>query len=53
VCLDNDALYEICKTTLKIGNPTYADLNHLVSQVMSGVTSGRASPANSTATSAR
>jgi len=40
VCLDNDALYEICKTTLKIAQPSYADLNHLVSQVMSGVTSG-------------
>jgi len=40
VCLDNDALYEICKTTLKIAQPSYADLKHLVSQVMSGVTSG-------------
>jgi len=40
VCLDNDALYDICKSTLKIAQPSYADLNHLVSQVMSGATSG-------------
>jgi len=40
VCLDNDALYDICKNTLKIMQPSYGDLNHLVSQVMSGATSG-------------
>jgi len=39
-CLDNDALYDICKNTLKIGQPSYGDLNYLVAQVMSGVTSG-------------
>jgi len=38
VCLDNQALYDICASTLKMPSPQYGDLNHLVSQVMSGVT---------------
>ena len=37
-CIDNEALYDICCRTLKLSNPTYGDLNHLVSAVMSGVT---------------
>jgi tubulin beta len=37
-CIDNEALYDICMRTLKISQPTYGDLNHLVSAVMSGVT---------------
>ena len=36
--LDNEALYDICFRTLKLRQPTYGDLNHLVSCVMSGVT---------------
>ncbi|KAJ9133613.1 Tubulin beta chain [Coniochaeta hoffmannii] len=36
-CIDNEALYEICQRTLKLQNPSYGDLNHLVSAVMSGV----------------
>ncbi|RYC77858.1 Tubulin beta chain [Fusarium oxysporum f. sp. narcissi] len=36
-CLDNEALYDICKGTLKLSNPSYGDLNNLVSTVMSGV----------------
>jgi tubulin beta len=36
--IDNEALYNICTNTLKKGTPTYADLNKLVSGVMSGVT---------------
>ena len=32
------ALYEICFRTLKLKTPAYPDLNHLVSQTMSGVT---------------
>jgi tubulin beta len=36
--LDNEALYDICFRTLKIENPTYGDLNHLVSAAMSGTT---------------
>lgn len=31
------ALYDICMRTLKLSNPSYGDLNHLVSAVMSGV----------------
>ncbi|KAJ1034885.1 hypothetical protein NDA18_000492 [Ustilago nuda] len=37
-CIDNEALYNICFKTLKLNAPTYGDLNHLVSLVMSGVT---------------
>ncbi|EEQ82258.1 hypothetical protein NCER_101053 [Vairimorpha ceranae BRL01] len=37
-CIDNEALYDICLKTLKLNNPGYGDLNHLVSLVMSGVT---------------
>ena len=37
-CIDNEALYDICFRTLKLTNPSYGDLNHLVSQVMSGIT---------------
>ena len=38
MCIDNEALYDICFRTLKLTNPTYADLNQLVSSVMSGIT---------------
>ena len=37
-CIDNEALYDICFRTLKLVNPSYGDLNHLVSLTMSGVT---------------
>jgi len=37
-CIDNEALYDICFRTLKLTTPSYGDLNHLVSAVMSGVT---------------
>lgn len=37
-CIDNEALYDICFRTLKVANPSYGDLNHLVSLTMSGVT---------------
>ncbi|CAH8368297.1 unnamed protein product [Eruca vesicaria subsp. sativa] len=36
--LDNEALYDICFRTLKLSNPTFGDLNHLISATMSGVT---------------
>ncbi|XP_036983295.2 tubulin beta chain-like [Artibeus jamaicensis] len=36
--IDNEALYDICFRTLKLTDPTYGDLNHLVSATMSGVT---------------
>jgi tubulin beta len=38
MCIDNEALYDICFRTLKLTTPTYGDLNHLVSVVMSGIT---------------
>jgi len=38
MCIDNEALYDICFKTLKLTTPTYADLNQLVSVVMSGIT---------------
>jgi len=37
-CLDNEALFDICYRTLKKPSPSYIDLNHLISTVMSGVT---------------
>jgi len=37
ICIDNEALYEICFRTLKLQSPSYADLNHLVTNIMSGV----------------
>ncbi|XP_028107410.1 tubulin beta chain-like [Camellia sinensis] len=36
--LDNEALYDICFRTLKLSNPSFGDLNHLISATMSGVT---------------
>merc|ERR1712054_418659 len=38
MCLDNEALYDICFRTLKLTTPTYGDLNHLVSAGLSGTT---------------
>ena len=35
--IDNEKLYDICRT-LKITTPTYGDLNHWVTEAMSGVT---------------
>ncbi|KAJ2722226.1 Tubulin beta-3 chain [Coemansia sp. Benny D115] len=37
-CLDNQALSNICIDVLKIKSPTHSDLNGLVANVMSGVT---------------
>jgi len=37
-CIDNEALYEICFKTLKLANPSYGELNYLVSSVLSGIT---------------
>merc|ERR1712000_705409 len=38
MCMDNEALYDICFRTLKLTTPTYGDLNHLCSACMSGIT---------------
>ena len=37
-CIDNEALYDIAFRNLKMTDPTHADLNHLVSLAMSGIT---------------
>lgn len=36
--LDNEALYDICFRTLKLGGAGFPDLNHLISAVMSSLT---------------
>ena len=36
--LDNEALYDICFRTLKLSNPTYSDLNHLIANAITGTT---------------
>jgi tubulin beta len=38
MCIDNEALYDICFRTLKLSTPTYGDLNQLVSVALSGMT---------------
>jgi len=38
VCIDNEALHDICSKNLGLTHPTYNDLNSLISTVMSGVT---------------
>eukprot|EP00210_Caulerpa_lentillifera_P005768 g5515.t1 len=38
--LDNEALYDINQHTLKLKNPSFSNLNALISMVMSGVTCG-------------
>ena len=39
IVLDNEALYDICCRKMKKEHPVYSDLNKIVAQVMSGVTS--------------
>jgi len=36
--LDNEALYDICFRTLKLTNPSYADLNNLIASAIIGTT---------------
>ena len=38
VCLDNDAAYDVCQETLKISQPNYAQLNHVIVSAMAGLT---------------
>merc|ERR1712137_987885 len=38
VMLDNEALYDICKRSLGIEQPTYTNLNRLIAQVISSLT---------------
>jgi len=39
-CIDNEALYDICTRTLKMKSPTYKNMNNIVAQCMSGLTTG-------------
>jgi tubulin alpha len=36
--LDNEAIYDICRRSLDIPSPTYANLNRLIAQIMSSLT---------------
>jgi len=38
VVLDNEAIYEVCKKKLKISQPSYTNLNRIISQVISSIT---------------
>ena len=38
-CIDNEGLYDICKRVLKLEEPNYPELNHLICCSMSGITS--------------
>ncbi|CAA6667298.1 unnamed protein product [Spirodela intermedia] len=38
VLLDNEAIYDICRKSLDIERPTYTNLNRLISQVISSLT---------------
>jgi tubulin beta len=44
MCLDNEALYDICFKKLKLRSPSYEDLNGLVGSIMSGITSSMRFP---------
>jgi tubulin alpha len=38
VLLDNEAIYDICRKSLDIERPTYTNLNRLISQIISSLT---------------
>ena len=38
VMLDNEAIYDICRRSLKIERPTYTNMNRLISKVVSSLT---------------
>ncbi|KAH8056746.1 hypothetical protein JL721_9864 [Aureococcus anophagefferens] len=44
-CLDNEALYDVCRRNLDIERPTYTNLNRLFAQVASSLTASLASTA--------
>jgi len=39
IVLDNEAIYDVCKTKLKIQKPSYQNLNRIIAQVVSSLTS--------------
>ena len=36
--VDNEAIYDLCKTNLDITRPTYTNLNRLIAQIISSIT---------------
>ena len=36
--VDNEAIYDLCKTNLDISRPTYTNLNRLIAQIISSIT---------------
>ncbi|KAL7674403.1 hypothetical protein ACOME3_000683 [Neoechinorhynchus agilis] len=38
LCLDNEAAYEICRRSLSVDNPSYVNLNRLIAQILSSIT---------------
>lgn len=38
IMLDNEAIYDICKSKLNIEKPSYTNLNRLIAQVISSMT---------------
>jgi len=30
ICFDNEAIYNICKNTLRLTTPTFDDINHII-----------------------
>ena len=36
--VDNQAIYDICRTNLDIASPTYTNLNRLIAQIISSIT---------------
>ena len=37
--VDNEAIYKICKNNLDVTRPTYTNLNRLIAQIISSITS--------------
>ena len=36
--VDNQAIYDICRTNLEITSPTYTNLNRIIAQIISSIT---------------
>ncbi len=36
--VDNQAIYDICRTNLEVTRPTYTNLNRLIAQIISSIT---------------
>ena len=37
-CLDNEAIYDVCRRCLDIERPTYTNLNRIIAQIVSSLT---------------